>query len=311
MKNPLTEGRWLRAATVKPSDRKAVHHLLSNGAGGYAVGAESTVYPAGTGTWVEPGQQFRFQLHYTPYGKETVEKTRVALYFHPKDKPPEIMYRSAVVANAGIEIPPNTPRHEETAYISFPENATLYSIFPHAHYRAENMAISLLRPGQTKEELILALPKYDFNWQRGYDFATPIKIAPGTKLITRYQYDNSKNNPANPDPTITVTWGEQSWEEMQYTAMRFRWDDETVANRKDDYQKRLEASRNMGIMDVNMDDKVAKSEVRGRMGSRILTAWDQLDANKDGYLVESELASIAQMMQRSINAAQAQQSVGQ
>jgi hypothetical protein len=250
-------------------------------------------------------------MHYTPYGKETTETTRVGLYFYPKDKVPEIMYRSAVVANAGIEIPPGEARHEETAYIKFPEKATLYSIFPHAHYRAENMAISLLRPGQTKEELILALPKYDFNWQRGYDFATPIKIEPGTKLITRYQYDNSKNNPANPDPTITVRWGEQSWEEMQYTAMRFRWDDETTSNRKNEYQAKLEASRNMGIMDTNMDDKVAKSEIRGRMGARILAAFDQLDANKDGFLSEPELAVIAQQMQRTINAAQAQQSVGQ
>jgi peroxiredoxin len=311
VQNPLTEGRWLRASTVKPSDRRAVHHLLSNGAGGYAVGAETTVYPAGTGTWVAPGQQFRFQMHYTPYGKESVEKTRVGLYFYPKDKPPEVLRRSAVIANAGLEIPPNTPRHEETAYITFPENATLYSVFPHAHYRGENMAISILEPGAKEEKLIVSLPKYDFNWQRGYDFATPIKLKAGAKLITRYQYDNSKNNPANPDPSITVTWGEQSHEEMQYTALGFRWDDETVSNRKDDYQKRLEASRNMGIMDVNIDDKVAKSEVRGRMGTRILAAWDQLDTNKDGYLVESELATIASMMQRSINAAQAQQSVGQ
>jgi Ca2+-binding EF-hand superfamily protein len=98
---------------------------------------------------------------------------------------------------------------------------------------------------------------------------------------------------------------------MQYTALGFRWDDETVDNRKDDYQKRLEASRNMGIMDVNIDGKVAKSEVRGRMGQRLLAAFDQLDTDKDGYLTETEMASIASIMQRSINAAQAQQSVGQ
>src|SRR5262249_10005198 len=64
--NPLTEGRWLRAAQVKPSDRRAVHHLLSNGVGGYAVGAETTIFPEGTGTWVSPGQKFTFQMHYTP-----------------------------------------------------------------------------------------------------------------------------------------------------------------------------------------------------------------------------------------------------
>ncbi len=311
VKNPLTEGRWLRAATVKPSDRQAVHHLLSNGAGGYAVGAETTVYPKGTGSWVAPGQTFRFQMHYTPYGKETVEKTRVGLYFYPKDAPPEILRRSAVVANAGIEILPHAARHEEIAYITFPEKATLFTVFPHAHYRGESMAVSVIKPGSTKEELIISLPKYDFNWQRGYDFATPVQIEPGTKLVTRYTYDNSKNNPANPDPTIKVTWGEQSHEEMQYTALGFRWNDETVANRKDDYQKRLEESRSMGIMDTNLDDKVAKSEVRGRMASMLLANWDKVDTDKDGYLVTSEMAELNQIINGRIRQAQAQQSVGQ
>ncbi len=309
--NTLPEGRWLRASTVKPSDRQAVHHLLSNGVGGYAVGAETSKYPDGTGTWVAPGQKFQFQMHYTPYGKETVEKTKVGLYFYPKDTPPEIMRRSAVIANAGIEIPPNTPRHEEIAYITFPEKATLFSVFPHAHYRGESMAISLLRPGETTEELILSIPKYDFNWQRGYDFKEPISIAPGTKLVTRYVYDNSKHNVANPDPTIKVTWGEQSWEEMQYTALGFRWDDETVANRKDDYQRRLEESRAVGIMDINLDDKVAKSEVRGRMAQQLLARWDQVDLNKDGYLDKAELEPITQMLNGRIRQAQAQQSIGQ
>jgi peroxiredoxin len=311
VKNPLTEGRWLRAATVKPSDRRAVHHLLSNGAGGYAVGAETTVYPKGTGTWVAPGQTFRFQMHYTPYGKETTETTRVGLYFYPKDAPPEIMRRSAVIANAGIEIPPGEARHQEVAYITFPEKATLFTVFPHAHYRGESMAVSLLKPGSTKEELIVSLPKYDFNWQRGYDFATPIKIEPGTKLITRYVYDNSKYNPANPDPTITVKWGEQSWEEMQYTALGFRWDEETVANRKDDYQKELEASRAMGIMDTNLDDKVAKTEVRGRMAQMLLANWDKVDANHDGFLSNEEMTVINQQINGRIAQAQAQQSIGQ
>lgn len=311
VKNMMPEGRWLRAATVKPSDRAAVHHLLSNGVGGYAVGAETTVFPAKVGSWVTPGQDFKFQMHYTPYGKETVEKTRVGLYFYPKDAPPEIMRRSAVVLNAGLVIPPGEARHLETAYITFPEKATLYTVFPHAHYRGESMHVSLLKPGADKEEMIVSLPKYDFNWQRGYDFATPLKIEPGTKLITRYVYDNSKNNPANPDPTIEVKWGEQSWEEMQYTALGFRWDDETVTNRKDAYQTELEASRTMGMMDVNIDGKVAKDEVRGRMAQMLLSNWDKVDANKDGFIDESEMGPLNQMMNKRIKDAQAQQSIGQ
>ena len=311
VKNAMTEGRWLRAATVKPSDRAAVHHLLSNGVGGYAVGAETTVFPQKVGSWVAPGQDFKFQMHYTPYGKQTVEKTRVGLYFYPKDQPPEIMRRSAVVLNAGLVIPPGEARHQEVAYITFPEKATLYTVFPHAHYRGESMHVSLLKPGSDKEELIVSLPKYDFNWQRGYDFATPLKIEPGTKLITRYVYDNSKNNPANPDPTIEVKWGEQSWEEMQYTALGFRWDDETVTNRKDAYQTELENSRTLGMMDTNIDGKVAKTEVRGRMAQMLLANWDKVDLNKNGFIDGEEMTPINQMMTKRIKDAQAQQSIGQ
>jgi hypothetical protein len=307
LENPLKEGRWLRASTINVGDRQAVHHLLSP-VGGYAVGAESTVYSENTGVWVEPGQKLRFQLHYTPYGKETTDVTRIGLYFH--DAAPKYVRRSVVIANAGIEIPPHAARHEETAYITFPEDAILYSVFPHAHYRGENMAVSIQKPGQ-KEELVLSLPKYDFNWQRGYEFSTPLDIPAGTRVITRYQYDNSAANPANPDPTIRVTWGEQSHEEMQYTAMGFRWKDETSSNLKPDYMNRLNASRTIGIMDVNLNGVVEKNEARGRMGQAIKANFDRLDTDKSGSLSETELAAVTQMMNRRIEEAAAQQSVGQ
>ena len=153
--NDMTEGRWLRASQVKAGDRRAVHHLLSNGVGGYAVGAETTAYPQGTGTWVAPGQKFQFQMHYTPYGKATTDVTRVGLYFYPKDQDPTIVRRSAVVLNVGIEIPPGEARHKEIAYITFPSEATLFTVFPHAHYRGENAQVFIQRPGG-KEELILS-----------------------------------------------------------------------------------------------------------------------------------------------------------
>ncbi len=302
LKSPLTEGRWLRASTVNVGDRQAVHHLLSP-VGGYAVGAESTVFPKGTGVWAEPGANLRFQLHYTPYGKETTDVTRVGLYFYPKDQQPELIRRSAVVLNAGIEIPANTPRHEETAYITFPKDAILYSVYPHAHYRGENMHVSIQRPGEA-EEMILSLPKYDFNWQRGYEFAKPVKLPPGTKLITRYQYDNSKHNPANPDPSIKVTWGEQSWEEMQYTAFGFGWADETVKNPKPEYMDLLTATRTFGMLDSNIDGKVARNEVRGRMGQMVTANFDRLDTSKDGFLDPKELDGVSRMMSSRIAAAE-------
>ncbi len=308
--NQLPQGRWLRASQVKAGDRQAVHHLLSNGVGGYAVGAETTVYPEGTGSWVGAGQKHTFQMHYTPYGKETTDITRVGLYFYPEDKPPEVIRRSAVIANVGIEIPPGEARHQETAYITFPAAATLYTIFPHAHYRGENARFWIKKPGG-EEEMVLSLPKYDFNWQRGYDFAEPLQLPAGTKLISRYEYDNSAHNPSNPDPTVRVTWGEQSHEEMQYTALGFRWNDETSSNLKPEYMEQMNASRTLGMLDSNVDGRIAKSELRGRIGTQISSRFDMLDANKDGFIADAELTAISGVLNRRIAEGQAQQSIGQ
>lgn len=297
VKNPLSEGRWLKASTVKPGDRQAVHHLLSP-IGDYAVGAESTIYDQDTGVWVEPGGNLWVQLHYTPYGKETVDQSRVGMYFYPKGTEPKIRIHQVVIANPTIEIPPNTARHKEVAYLEFPADATIYSIFPHAHYRGENMQIFLKKPGGN-EELILSLPKYDFNWQRGYRFKTPLKISAGSKIVTRYEYDNSANNPANPDPSITVKWGEQSHEEMQFTAINFRWDNETAQNQKPELLKALNQGRTLGLLDKDINGKIEKTEIPvGQLKDRILPLFDALDKNKDGGLDNAELGPIATQFNR-------------
>lgn len=300
VKNPMTEGRWLRAFTVKPGDRKTVHHLLSNGVVGYAVGQESQQFTPGTGTYMDPKTDFEFQVHYTPYGREVVDKSRVGLYFYPKDKPPEINLRYTAVADVNIEIPAGKGPHEEIAYITFPENATLHTISPHAHYRGASMMYSILEPGSKVEKQILSIPRYDFNWQRGYNFAEPLKIKAGTKLIGRYTFDNSTKNPANPDPTIDVFWGEQSPQEMLFFDFFYRWDDETVSNNKDEYSKRLEASRSMGMFDSNIDDRIEKSELRGPIGGQLLAEFDGLDVNKDTYIDHAEFAAVTRMLSRNI-----------
>lgn len=303
VKNPLSEGRWLKASTVKPGDRRAVHHLLSP-IGDYAVGAESTIYDEDTGVWVEPGGELWVQLHYTPYGRETVDQSRVGMYFYPAGTEPKVKIHQVVIANPMIKIPPNTARHKEVAYLEFPADATIYSIFPHAHYRGENMQIFLKKPGQN-EELILSLPKYDFNWQRGYRFETPLKISAGSKIVTRYEYDNSANNPANPDPNITVTWGEQSHEEMQFTAINFRWDSETAQSQKPELTQLLNQNRTLGLLDKDVSGKIEKAELpAGPMSDRILPLFDAIDKNKDGGLDNAEIAPFAsQFNRRAQNAA--------
>lgn len=324
--NPATEGRWIRATTVKPGDRQSVHHILTgwmaempaNGqssetrwkgsVGGYAVGAESNVYASNVGSYLPKGGAIGFQMHYTPYGKEAVDNSQIGVYFY--DKPPELMMRSVVVIDPTITIAANAPRHKEVAYVEFPNDALLYSAFPHAHYRAYSNDLWLQTP-DGKKTLLLSMPRYDFNWQRAYTFEKPIKIPAGSRIIANYVYDNSKRNPANPDPTIKVTWGEQSHEEMLFTQLSFRWLDETAAKQADS-DARFAPTRLMGMMDDNLDGKLQRSEAKGQMGQMIAGYFDRIDTNKDGAIDKAELAAAQALLPgRRGRAAEASNASGQ
>ena len=177
-----------------------------------------------------PGGAVGFQGHYTPFGKEVTDRTKVALYFYKDDETPDLVMHNIDITNNAVEIPPNTARHVEVAYMDFPHDALLYSAFIHAHYRATASDLSIRYKDGT-EKMLIALPRYQFGWQRHYTFAEPIKIPAGSRLIAHYVYDNSRQNPSNPDPSKTIVWGPQSWEEMFFTRLRYRWMDETSTRR--------------------------------------------------------------------------------
>jgi hypothetical protein len=309
--NPETEGHWIRATSVKPGDRQAVHHVLSgwmqqppangvasegnwrNSVGRYAVGSEADIYDGDVGTYLPAGGAVGFQMHYTPYGKETVDNSEIGVYFR-KDTPKYVM-RQIAISDPTITIPANAGYHEEQAYLEFPNEALLYSAFVHAHYRAVASDLWIQYP-DGKKTLLLSLPRYDFNWQRAYTFAQPVKVPAGARLIARYWYDNSKRNPANPDPSIQVTWGEQSWQEMLFTQIDFRWMDET-SERQVDTNARLQDGRLMGALDDNLDGKLEKAELRGQVGKNLLARFDAMDANHDGMIDRAELSAALKTMQ--------------
>ena len=310
--NPLTEGRWVRASTYVVSQRQAVHHLLSGyikevpkdgkgnedrwGAsmGGYAVGAESTLWPKNVGTYLPPGGAVGFQAHYTPYGKEVTDKSLLGLYFYKDGEKPGLMMHSSVVVDNTIVIPPGEARHQETDYIDVPKDMLLYSAFPHAHYRGYASDLWLQTPDGVKK-LILAMPRYDFNWQREYTFAEPMKIPAGSRLIAHYWYDNSKQNPANPDPKRTVPWGDQSWDEMFYTAIRYRWLDET-SSKLVDYDRLMDQTRLLGMFDDNMDGVIEKAEFKGELGDKLAPYFAQMDQDHSGGVDNKELMAALKVM---------------
>ena len=309
IENPLKEPKWLRASTVKVGSRETVHHVLTGylkempesgksnetrwGAslGGYAVGAESFISRDDVGTLIPAGGAIGLQMHYTPYGKSVTDRTQIGLYFYKDDEVPGLMQRATVILDASIDIPPETARHKEIAYVEFPKDALLYYAFPHAHYRGQSSTLAIRYP-DGKEELLLSLPRYDFNWQRSYQFEEPVDVPAGSKLIARYEYDNSLQNVANPDPSKRITWGDQSHEEMLFTALSFRWKEETTADLKPEYGKMLDSTRLFGMLDDNIDNALQRDELKGRSGQRIAQNFEKLDRNGDGNLTRVEYSAI-------------------
>ncbi|MGZ3375480.1 MAG: redoxin domain-containing protein [Phenylobacterium sp.] len=309
--NPLTEGRWLKASTARVQQRQAVHHILSGyiapgqdkmggmtiwggSVGGYTVGMESIVQPTGIGTYIPAGGSFGYQMHYTPFGKEVLSTQQIGLYFYKPGETPDLMMRENVIVNQFIKIPANTEAHQEVSYLDFPHDALLYSAVVHAHYRGTYSNLKIRYPDGSEKQ-ILNVPHYDFNWQRMYEFAEPIKVPAGSKLIATYIYDNSKRNAANPDPNKEIVWGDQSFEEMFYTSLRYRWVDETAA-KQTRYDEDMEKTRLIAMMDSNLDGKIQKSELRGPIGEAILPHFEQLDVNKDGGIDAKEFEPVLKML---------------
>jgi peroxiredoxin len=297
--NPFNEDKWLRAVSIKPGSRQALHHVVSNhspdpkrkskipggSVGSYTPGAEAQEMPAGSGAPIPAGGALNFQMHYTSFGKTVTDKTQVGFYFLKET--PEYVKRSAVIGDFALEIPAGAARHKEIAYLEFPADADIYTLYPHAHYRGVNVELKAVTP-DGKEEMLLSLPKYDFNWQRDYDPVKPIRVKAGTKLVATWVYDNSTENPANPDPKIDVRWGEQTHEEMMYFRVNYRWVDESAANIREDLQDGLMASRVIGALDDNYDNLVQLDELRGPL-ARLKANFKQMDKNGDGNLSKAEL----------------------
>lgn len=308
MVNPLKDGRWVKAAAFKVSQRQAVHHFLTGyltevpadgkgnesrwGAsmGGYAVGAEATLWPKNVGTYLPPGGAIGVQAHYTPFGKEVTDKSQLGLYFYKGAEKPDLVMRNSVIVDNTIVIPAGAARHKETAYLTVPKDMLLYSAFPHAHYRGYASDLWLELPDGTKKRL-LAMPRYDFNWQREYSLAEPLKVPAGSRLVANYWYDNSKQNPANPDASKTIVWGDQSWEEMFYTAIRYRWLDET-STKLTDYDDQMNRSRMVGMFDDNLDRKIQKAELKGEFGDRLKPFFAQVDRDASGALEAGEITAL-------------------
>ncbi|MEO8682256.1 MAG: hypothetical protein ABI665_24625, partial [Vicinamibacterales bacterium] len=145
-------------------------------------------------------------------------RTKMAIKF--ASAPPKTVLNTAALINGGLHIPAGAANQEIDAEMTINRDIVLYSMVPHTHVRGIRWFYEAVYP-DGKKEVILSVPKYDFNWQHEYVFKEPLKLPAGTKLQAKAWYNNSPTNKSNPDPAKDVWWGDQTWEEMMYTSLTF------------------------------------------------------------------------------------------
>jgi hypothetical protein len=165
----------------------------------------------GQARFIPKGSDVVFQMHYTANGKPGADKSRIGFVF--AKEPPKERVVNTFVMNGNLHIPPMAADHEVHAKVTLYEDTRLLSLFPHMHVRGKGFEYYVTYPTGERETL-LAVPKYDFNWQLTYYLKQPKLLPKGSVIECIAHYDNSPNNPSNPDPKSDVYWGEQTWEEM-------------------------------------------------------------------------------------------------
>jgi hypothetical protein len=244
----FTKDMWVRFCEVRPSSRENVHHAvvyirppgsawLKNAPVGvpftgadmageqgrrdthfttadillvYAPGSSPDNWPADAAKFIPAGSDLVFQMHYMAHGHGASDQTSVGLLF-AKEKPAQRVL-TLQLTNDHFVIPPGDPDYRAEAHGSLPNDAVLLSFFPHMHLRGKRFEYNLVGPGAPPETLLRV--NYDFYWQLSYRLAEPRALQAGTVLQAVGWFDNSKNNPHNPDPTVAVRWGDQTYDEM-------------------------------------------------------------------------------------------------
>ncbi len=233
----LDEERWVQAIEFLPGDRRATHHFqatyttprresggpigsgerVHEGAGGSGVfgiwtaGMPPYVFPKGVGRVLGPGTTITLDSHYHPFGEATSDTTRIGIHFGEGELEREVATVS--VANTGIRIPPGAGHHAETGFFQPDDDMQILAFSPHMHVRGKAMTYRIVHADGTSETL-LDVPNYDYNWQWLYYPVEPIDLPASSRIEVTAVWDNSEDNPANPDPTREIIYRGDVFNEM-------------------------------------------------------------------------------------------------
>jgi hypothetical protein len=211
---------WLRAAPIgvpftpsslsDPKLRAEAHETTTDMLLVYAPGSEPDRWPDGTAKFIPAGSDLVFQMHYTSNGTAGTDQASLGMVF--AKQPPKQRVLTLQLTNHTFIIPPRTNDYRVDVSGTIPNDATLLSFFPHMHLRGKRFEYNILHADGTVETLLRV--NYHFHWQLSYRLAEPRFLKAGTRLQAVAWYDNSDDNPYNPDPNKSVMWGGQTYDEM-------------------------------------------------------------------------------------------------
>lgn len=314
----LDEDKWVQGYEIVPTDRSVVHHVIVNvhekgagrirdreeGIGGYwaayVPGNAGQLYPDGFARKLPAGATVSFQIHYTPAGTATQDQLKMGLVFAKSE--PKYVITTLSLADTDLNIPPHTADHVETITRPVPEDVNVMAYMAHMHVRGKSFTYELIKPdGRT--ETLLDIPQYDFNWQLRYDYREPKVVPAGSRVKVTAVFDNSENNPANPDPSKTVHWGQQTFDEMMIgyveTFAPVGEAPPTIRRAAGDGQALFR------VLDTDADGKLSKDEAtkaaervpRLRDNPGILDRlFERNDSDKDEQLSQDEFDKLRQQI---------------
>jgi hypothetical protein len=212
---------WLRPAPVgvpftassfsDPKLRAEAHETTTDMLLVYAPGSEPDRWPDSMAKFIPAGSDLVFQMHYTANGISGSDRSGVGMVF--TKQPPKLRVLTLQLTNHTFVIPPRTDDYRVDVWGTLPNDAVLLSFFPHMHLRGKAFEYNIVHPDRNAETL-LRVNHYHFHWQLSYRLAEPRFLKAGTRLQAVAWYDNTEDNPHNPDPSVEVRWGGQTYQEM-------------------------------------------------------------------------------------------------
>ncbi len=293
----LPANRVIRAIEIRPGS-SAVHHIVAPPLGALTPGNDPTVYPEGVGVLLKRGVDIRWQMHYHKEagpGTGSLDESKAAIRFYPPGTPVKYLVQGNDLGRYDFAIPPGDANYHATAQFTFTHDAQIVSFYPHFHLRGKSAKYEAVYPDGTIETL-LDVPRYDFNWQTTYTYKTFKSVPAGTTVLYTATWDNSTDNPNNPDPKQTVRWGEPTTDEMMYGYMSFV-DDSGDQKSFFDEANGVNGVNFMilvALSDRDRDGRMSRAEAPASMASY----FPIVDANGDDYISMGE-AQVATKTMRS------------